>query len=181
MRLLLSAILGLMATSIFCQNYVDLANVYYQNTSRNTFDTTNKSTNILEYGVSVTLPIVLSDKVAFLTGASVDKFTLNLTPTALRSTLSSYLLKAGLNIKHSEKVNGTYMLLPKLASDFEDNVNSKDFQLGALALLKFKKREGFKYKLGLYYNPDRFGTFFCALIRPLFQCRKMGNRHDLTG
>ena len=69
----------------------------------------------------------------------------------------------GLSKKHSDKWSGTYMLLPKLASDFE-SIAQRDFQIGAIALMKYTKRENLNYKLGVYYNSELFGPF----IVPLF-------------
>lgn len=146
------------------QNYIDLATVQYQHSAPSQFDSSAEKTDISEFSFSFTLPIVLSEKTVFITGGTINKYTLDMVPNGPSTTISTYLFKAGFNINHSEKVTGTYLLLPKLASDFESDVNSNDFQFGALALLKFKRNENFKYKAGLYANPDLFGTFFVPIL-----------------
>jgi len=164
MRSLLFLALVALSASSFAQNYVDLAKLFYQQSAPSTFDSSSTNTGISELSFSFTLPIVLSDKTAFITGGSIDKFGVDLVPNGPQTNISSYLFKAGFNINHSNKVSGTYLILPKLASDFEGTMNGSDFQFGAVALLKFQRKENFKYKLGLYYNPDRFGTFFVPLL-----------------
>jgi len=153
-----------MSANAYAQDYIDLAKLHYEYATPSQFDSTTDKTAIAEFSFSFTLPLVLSKKTTFITGGGIDKFTLNMVPKGPQATLSSYLFKAGLNIKHNAKVSGTYLILPKLASDFEGSTNANDFQFGALGLLKFEKSKTFKYKLGLYYNPDRFGTFFVPLL-----------------
>jgi hypothetical protein len=162
----LSLILGALFhfSAAKAQNYIDLASVQYQYSLPSQFDSSADESDITEFSFSFTLPIVLSKKTVFITGGTINKYTLDMVPKGPSTTISTYLFKAGFNIKHSEKVTGTYLLLPKLASDFESDVNSNDFQFGALGLLKFNRKENFKYKVGLYYNPDLFGTFFVPIL-----------------
>lgn len=155
------------------QDYIDLAQLQYDYSNPSQFDSSDKKTAISSFSFSFTVPIVISKKTTFITGGAIDKFWLKLAPSSSNTTLSSYLFKAGFNIKHSTKVSGTYLLLPKLASDFEKNIHSQDFQFGALGLLKFEKRDHLKYKLGLYYNPDRFGTFFVPLLGLYYNTEKL--------
>ena len=44
-----------------------------------------------------------------------------------------------MNVNYSDKWSATYLLLPKLASSFNEEVSRSDFQLGALGLIKKKK------------------------------------------
>ena len=55
------------------------------------------------------------------------------------------------------------MALPKISSDLED-VSKNDFQLGGIALFTFTKSEKFKYKFGLYYNQEYWGSFLVPII-----------------
>lgn len=163
--------------SSFAQNYIDLAKFHYQNTAQNKFDSSENKTNIEEYSLNVTLPIKLNDKTAILTGFGWDRYSTALTAFGNQTSISSYLLKAGININHNDKWNGTYLLLPKLASDFKAN-NDENFQLGALALFKYQKNANMRYKFGLYYNGDKFGTFFVPLFG--FYYKKNKFEADLT-
>ncbi|MFB0924155.1 MAG: metallophosphoesterase, partial [Vicingaceae bacterium] len=94
------------------------------------------STNVEDFGLDVTLPIQINDSNAFLTGFNIDQIKTKFHPTDNFRTVSSVNLKIGFNKKHSSKWSGTYMFLPKLSSDFK-NLGSKDFQFGALALMKY--------------------------------------------
>jgi hypothetical protein len=69
----------------------------------------------------------------------------------------------GINIKYSEKLSATYLLLPKLSSDFK-SIGSKDFQIGAVAIFKYKKTENLNFQGGLYYNSELFGPFFVPIL-----------------
>lgn len=151
------------ANSIFAQEYVDLIKNHYAISPNNNFDSIGGNSNVEEFGTDLTLPIVLKNKNVFITGITAEQVRLKLHPSASTSSISSITLKLGYQYNHSEKVSGTYMLLPKLASDFK-NLESKDFQLGALALYKIKKSNLFKYHAGLYYNSDLFGPFVVPLL-----------------
>ena len=149
--------------SVNAQNYVDLARFHYSTTPQNNFDSINASTDIEDFGVDITLPIQLNDSNAILTGLNLDQITTQLNPASHFQTVSTVNLKIGYNKKYANKWSGTYMLLPKISSDFK-NLSSKDFQLGALILMKYNKKENLKYNLGLYYNNELFGPFIVPLI-----------------
>ena len=145
------------------QNYVDLARFHYANTPQTEFDSIGGSTNVEDFGVDITLPIKLNDSNAILTGLNLDQIKTQLHPLGNFYTVSTVNLKVGYNKKHSHKWSGTYMLLPKLSSDFK-KITSKDFQLGALILMKYSKKENLKYNVGLYYNNELFGPFVVPLL-----------------
>tara|TARA_B100000809_G_scaffold166632_1_gene163893 strand:+ start:1962 stop:2855 length:894 start_codon:yes stop_codon:yes gene_type:complete len=147
----------------FGQDYVDLARFHYSNTPQNNFDSIGGSTNVEDLGLDVTLPIQINDSNAFLTGFNIDQIKTKFHPADNFRTVSTVNLKIGFNKKHSSKWSGTYMLLPKLSSDFK-NLGSKDFQFGALALMKYHKKENLKYNIGIYYNGELFGPFIVPLL-----------------
>jgi hypothetical protein len=147
----------------FGQDYLDLARFHYSNTPQNSFDSIGGSTNVEDFGLDVTLPIKLNDSNAILTGFNLDQITTQFHPLDNYRTVSTINLKVGFNKKHSSKWSGTYMLLPKISSDFK-NLGSKDFQFGALALIKYHKKENLKYNIGLYYNGELFGPFIVPLL-----------------
>lgn len=149
--------------NLFAQDYVDLIKNHYAISPGNNYDSIDGKTDVEEFGTDITLPIVLKNENVFITGLTAEQINLKLHPLSNKKSISSFTLKLGYQIKHSEKVSGTYMLLPKLASDFK-KFSSSDFQIGALALFKIKKSELFKYNAGLYYNNELFGPF----IVPLF-------------
>ena len=145
------------------QSYVDLAKSHYSSTPSNDFDSIAGNSDIKDFGVDITLPIKLNDSNIILTGLNLDQITTRLHPLDNYKTVSTVNLKLGFNKKHSGKWSGTYMLLPKLSSDFK-KMTSKDFQIGGLVLMKYSKKENLKYNMGLYANNELFGPF----IVPLF-------------
>ena len=145
------------------QDYVDLARFHYATTPDNDFDSILGKSNIVEYGADITLPIQLNDSTAILTGLYLEQIKTRLHPQSDYETFSTINFKIGYNRKHNEKWSGTYLLLPKISSNFEE-VTSKDFQLGALLLMKYTKKENLKYNMGIYYNNELFGPFFVPLL-----------------
>lgn len=148
----------------FTQDYVDLAKAYYSNTPVNQFDSTTNGTRIQEFGLDLTAPIKISDSLYFLTGLFAESISTKVAPE--NSNLTSVYttnVKLGINIKHSKTFESTFLLLPKLSSDFKA-IGAADFQIGAVALLKFIKHKRLNYKLGMYYNGELFGPFFVPIL-----------------
>lgn len=172
MKYLIAILYLIVSFTAFSQKYVDLAKFHYQSTGNNVFDSSSNETKIDELSLNITLPLKLSDKTAILTGFSIDQYTTDLTEFGDNTTISSYLLKAGVNINHNEKWNGTYLVLPKLSSDFQEK-DKENFQLGAVALLKYQKNPNMRYKMGLYYNTDKFGNFFVPLFGFYYKKNKL--------
>ena len=156
-------ILICLSFSSIAQDYVDLARFHYSTTPDNDFDSILGKSNIIEYGADITLPIQLNDSSAILTGLYLEQIKTRLHPQSDYETFSTINLKIGYNRKHSKKWSGTYLLLPKISSNFKE-LTGKDFQLGALLLMKYNKKENLKYNLGLYYNNELFGPFFVPLL-----------------
>ncbi|MEK6780132.1 MAG: DUF6268 family outer membrane beta-barrel protein [Bacteroidota bacterium] len=152
-----------LVANAFGQKYVDIAKIYYGNTVQNNFENSDSSTRIKDLGFDITFPIVVNSSKAVLTGLIYERNETKLFEAGPVETFSVTGLRVGLSKKHSDKWSGTYLLVPKLASDFE-NITRKDFQIGAILLMKYTKREDLNYKLGLYYNSELFGPF----IVPLF-------------
>jgi hypothetical protein len=162
-KLLLLVVILFSALSTYSQNYVDLARFHYSTTPQNTFDSIPGNTNIEEFGADITLPIKLNDDNAILTGFYLEQIKTKLHPSDNPRTVSTINLKLGYNKKHGEKWSGTYMLLPKISSDFK-NITNKDFQIGAIVLMKYNKKENLKYNIGAYYNSELFGPFIVPLL-----------------
>jgi hypothetical protein len=158
-----SCLLSLASSLSFGQDYVDLARFHYSTTPANEFDSIGGNTTVEDFGLDVTLPIVINENNTFLTGFNIDQITTKLHPDLNPTTISTINLKIGYNKKHSEKWSGTYMLLPKFSSDFK-NISSKDYQFGGLALMKYNKKENLKYTFGAYYNGELFGPFIVPLV-----------------
>lgn len=153
----------LFTQAAFAQQYVDIAKVYYNITSLNHFENSDSSTRIKEFGVDLTVPVVINSTDAFLTGLIYERNETKLFETGAVEKFSVAGVRVGLSRKHSDKWSGTYLIIPKFASDFK-NIAKQDFQIGAIGLMKYTKRENLQYKLGMYYNSELFGPFCVPLF-----------------
>ena len=169
---LVSCILFLLFTKVIhSQNYVDLAKIGYAVTPFNNYDSLKGiSTQIQEFSTDITLPIVLDSSKSIITGILFEQISLVNQP-ANQSTFYTINPKIGININHSEKVSGTYVLLPKISSDLTSGLTSKHFQFGGLGLVQIKKSSQFKYKFGAYYNQELFGPFLVPLLGFYYQSK----------
>ncbi|MBL56310.1 MAG: hypothetical protein CMP61_03890 [Flavobacteriales bacterium] len=78
------------------------------------------------------------------------------------SDLHMTTLKLGFNKKHNNKLSGTYLALPKIASPFVYLKNS--FQIGAIALWKYKFNDQTKLIFGNYINKEFFGILNVPIL-----------------
>ncbi|AOR28822.1 hypothetical protein FORMB_17880 [Formosa sp. Hel1_33_131] len=145
------------------QDYIDLATFDYAITPVNTFDTTDATTTLQEINGNLTAPIVINDRFTFLTGIIYENISAAFDPGRKEESVTGLTLKLGANINHNSKWSGTYMLLPKISSDF-NKISNRDFQLGGVVLMKYIKTDRLNYKFGVYANSESFGPF----IVPLF-------------
>jgi len=147
------------------QQYIDLAKAFYANTPVNQYDSATNGTRVQEYGLELTVPFQLKNGNAIITGLYAESISTKVSPDPTSTLTAVYTLniRLGMNINHSEKLSASYILLPKLASDFKE-IGANDFQMGAYALFKYKKNLNLTYKFGLYYNQELFGPFFVPLL-----------------
>lgn len=145
------------------QEYVDLFRIGYSQTFNNEFEVENSSTRVKSFDAGLTIPIVINKNHAFITGADFSVNNLQLFPDAEFTSLYSTNLKLGLASTWSEKWSTTFVLLPKIASDYK-NISSEDFYFGGFALLKLKKNENLKYRFGIYATQEAFGIFTTPIL-----------------
>lgn len=161
--------LVVISNSSFSQDYVDLFRVQYSGTPLINYkpdSVASSGSTIEEIGIDLTLPIKLNDKFVIITGYSFDQ--LNVLPfpqyqTGAEWSYKMHSLKAGLSWQHNDTWSGQYLVIPKTTGKL-DNINTKNSQLAALALVKQKKKENLFYRYGLYYNSEIFGPFFVPLL-----------------
>ncbi|OAB80117.1 DUF6268 family outer membrane beta-barrel protein [Cochleicola gelatinilyticus] len=156
-------LLVFVSCSAFCQNYVDLLKVGYGQTFNNDYVNTVGSTNVSSLDIDLTVPIVLSEKNAFITGVAFSTNHLELAPNTSATTLYSTILKLGLATTFNDTWSSTLVLLPKIASDY-NAIKGDDFYFGGLGLLKYQKNEHLKYRFGLYATTEAFGFFTTPII-----------------
>ena len=173
MRKYLVLVLFLYRLLGFAQNYVDVLHSEYTATPQNTFDSSNQTTDLQKININITTPIKLKNGNAILTGLVYDRVNTSFDPGEKMTPVSSFILKMGMNIKHSDKWSTTFLLLPKLASTFTATTTSEDFQFGGLVLAKKKKTENLSYKIGAYVNGDQFGPFLVPLFGFYYKKKKL--------
>lgn len=145
------------------QDYFDVLKLNYSYSPNNSFEGGTGSIRIDELTVDATAPFVVNNKTTILTGFIYDVVRASFYDGANPIALTSVALRMGVSVKHSDKWTGTYILLPKIASDFKE-ISSEDFQLGGIVLFKYLARESINYKIGLYANYELFGPWFVPLL-----------------
>lgn len=152
----------LICLQLKAQDYVDILKVSANNTSLGNVENDYEA-NVNNLNVGVYYPTRVNEKLVILTGFTVENTQLNLFEGANSRNLLMTRLNLGLKHQHSEKWAGTYVLLPKLASDFK-NLGGQDFQFGALALLGYQVSATWKMKFGLYSSSENHGSTITPLI-----------------
>lgn len=154
--------LFLITTYNFSQNYIDILKVNAITTPYNTFETSTSETKINQMDADLTVPIKITDRSSVITGLIYENIQTRLFADEKMKRFGSITLKSGANKQFNDNWSGTMVLLPKIASDYI-SVGNKDFQLGAIVIMKYKKRDNLNYKFGLYYNSELFGPFFVPM------------------
>lgn len=147
------------------QNYVDLAKFTHTGVPSTTVDvpgSENFETSLSQTKLLTSIPIKITDSLAFLTGIDYENHNLQLKRAWKSSSMHVSTLKLGINVKHNSKLSGTYLLLPKLASDYKDFSNS--FQIGAIALFKYQLNPQTKFIFGNYINKEIYGILNVPIL-----------------
>lgn len=144
------------------QDYVDIVKFSNNNATLGNLDN-NYETNVNNLNFELYYPKKINDKLVMLTGFTAENTRLNLGSFSDRGNLTMTRLNLGIKYQHNEKWSGTYVLLPKLASDF-GTIGSQDFQFGAIAVLDYQANESYKWKFGMYSSTENFGTTLTPLI-----------------
>lgn len=147
---------------VYSQNYVDIVKFSIHNTTLGTIENEYETViqNIL---LEVFYPKQLNEKIVLITGLTSENTTLNLTENSERTHLNMFRLNLGIKYQYSEHWFGTYVLLPKLASDFY-SISSSDFQIGGLIVFDYQHNESKKLKFGLYSSTENFGLTLTPLL-----------------
>ncbi|AXT49615.1 hypothetical protein D1818_01810 [Aquimarina sp. BL5] len=166
-KLIPLVLLVLFSFLVHAQDYTDIVRL---NISRVNLEDVEQTfdTDITNINFELLYPKVLNDKFVLLTGITAENTHLNLSQFATDENLTMTRVNAGVKVKHSEKWSGTYVVLPKLASNFEE-VGSRDFQFGAIALLDFQYNEKVRAKFGLYSSSENFGTIITPLLGAFYK------------
>jgi len=146
------------------QEYIDLASFAYTSSFERTLEDTNIEAVIEEWNLNLDMPLLLNDDNALIFGLSANTIQVDLSPSPSPETnLYGMNLRLGWNTRFNESWSGTFLIMPKVASDFSSGF-SKGKQIGAVALLTRTKSERLKYLYGLYGNTEEFGLLLVPLL-----------------
>jgi len=147
------------------QPFVDVLNINHQRmATRTESDSFTNVFNNTFFGIL--LPIKLDTNNIFISRANIEMLNSDVSGHGLSASVKLKSLLIGFGWQHhfNKKWGFNMQLLPKITSDFEDKINSKDFQMGGTFILMYKKKKNFRYKAGVYYNREPFGNFFTPLL-----------------
>ncbi|MEI6411493.1 MAG: DUF6268 family outer membrane beta-barrel protein [Bacteroidota bacterium] len=161
------------------QQYFDVLKIDHLESLGQKFDSSNARIPLSETSIDLTIPIrspaLKKNGAVLLSGLFAEHNRVRLFPGAPLTNFYSVMGKVGIVKKHGAHWTGTYLLLPKLNSDFQ-SIGKHDFQMGAFALLKHEKSPGLNYKFGIYANTDLFGVF----IVPMFGFYILKNKLEIN-
>lgn len=147
----------------FAQSYIDIFKLSLSTTPPNQFDSSINSTRIKETSADLNLPVKINDKLAILTGGIFEHIQTKVFENQSSINIYSIGIKAGINKNIGEHWSASFILLPKISSNFH-HLAKQGFQIGGITLFKYSKTEHLNYKLALYYNSELFGP----ILVPMF-------------
>jgi hypothetical protein len=154
---------------LYSQDYIDIATVSYMTGINSSFENLNSDNSLQEWGIDLDFPIVLDSKNALLTGFSANQIQVRLDPSEIGQTsLQTIAIRLGLNHTYSEKWDATYMIIPKIASDFSNGF-ATGYQWAVLALFSNTKTPRLKYSYGLYTNTEQYGLMIVPILGGYFK------------
>jgi hypothetical protein len=162
-KIILSTCFQIFLMSGLAQNYLDLVKVYYNTSQQISFKNSISNTTVNEIGLDVTLPIRMTGKTTLLTGVGYETLEARIVEDSPYKRVTAVSFRIGLNSKYSDVWSFTYLVIPKIASDFESPV-VKGFQMGGLISLKYSIKNDLNFKAALYYNSECFGPFLVPIV-----------------
>lgn len=174
-RILLTILFAFTLQLTFAQDYIDLFKVNYTSVPKGGYEDADGDNNVSLFDIGFTYPIKLNDKLAVITGLDYTQQSLELTPvnnTVLSGdyTLNNLTLKLGVNIKHTRKLSGTYIFLPRLSSE-DRHTDGDHLFFGGLILMKYQKTELFQWRFGAYASTEGFGVLATPIIGMYYKSR----------
>jgi hypothetical protein len=145
------------------QDYFDVLKYSYNSaTLGNIVD--EDETDVSNTNIEFYFPLPVTAKTTIIGGFTYENTRLGLNFSDNRSSLIMTRLNVGIKQDHGNGWSGTYVALPKFASDFVENLGDDDFQFGGLALMEKKYTSRYTLKFGGYVSSELFGTTITPLI-----------------
>jgi len=176
MKTLFILLIIITSGSVFSQNHVDLANVYWRSSPFNTSNDSNLDRNLNIYGIDAKLPIVLKSKDVFIIGLEYQHNAISYSDNSLKNQsryqFASSTLQLGLEHHWNDHSKMLFMGMGRLNSNYH-HVEGSHFQMGGLALGTTRRSASFEWKYGSYFNTEFFGP----MLVPLFGFNWKINEH----
>ncbi|MCM4173190.1 hypothetical protein DHD32_17065 [Arenibacter sp. TNZ] len=163
MKYFLCGIFSCIFFQSFSQNYFDILNLTYTNTTPNDFEVSDKRSTVEELALELNFPVLINDKTILLTGLVANKTQVKLDADMPRSSLDVLGLNFGVNRTFDDKWSATFMAFSKIASD-KIKLSNENFQLGLLSLFTNKKSTDLKYRYGVYANTEKYGLIVVPIL-----------------
>lgn len=162
----------------FAQKKYTIASLGYMGSFNTNYTDPAISSDAGYLSLNISLPIVLNEKTAIVTGIRGNNWTMSYTPEQIWPTSYYSLgLTLGVNHKFSDKNSLLFVAIPKLNSDYR-SIESSALQFGFLTTYSIQKNENFLWKLGMYYNDEFFGAF----VVPIFGLDwKLSDKMTISG
>ncbi len=149
----------------FSQPYTDIAGFSYQHFSSSPKADNSFGSQTDQYALNLFFPQMLSERTLFLFRINSELIHSTVPDLELSQNLTGISVPVGFQFSsQSKKWATTVLVIPKLASDFRNNLATEDWQYGGLFLENFTPTQTLKVKAGLYYNREAFGNFFVPLL-----------------
>lgn len=148
------------------QPYLDIANFNYQNFSATIRDNPAVKNNTEIYALGVFLPHELKSGNTLLFRINSELIQTSISPKLIATTsVSSISLPIGYQwTSENKKWKSVLIGIPKLATDFEETIDSRDFQYGIFFVENYKFNDKLQVKAGIYCNKEAFGPFVVPLL-----------------
>lgn len=165
MKKVLLLTIAILSVSISqAQDYLDIARLNIGNTTLENIDEDDDfETQATNVNLEFLYPTPLSKKTVMITGFTFENTTLRVSPFLTHDNLTMTRLNLGVKVYHSRKWTGTYLILPKLAGNYEE-IGGNDFQIGVIALLEQRLKNRFRMKYGIYTSTEEFGQIITPLV-----------------
>lgn len=161
-KLVLLCAVFICSQSLFAQDYLDVLKVTYNNaTLGNIVD--DQETEVHNSFAEFYFPLPVSSNMSVIGGFTYENTRLGLGFSNARTNLIMTRLNVGIKYDMGNKWSGTFVFLPKYASDFND-LGSDDFQAGGLALFEKRYSSKYTFRFGGYISSENFGTTITPII-----------------
>ncbi|MBL7883098.1 MAG: hypothetical protein JNL69_03460 [Bacteroidia bacterium] len=167
MKLKFLALIVLLASkSIIAQPFADILSFGYQTFNGAYKDSSNWKNKTDNYVLNFFLPKEFKNGTTLLVRLNTETINSTISPdSSYSSRLSAISLPVGVKlVTKNKKWESIVLVIPKIASDFKDAINSYDYQYGGIFLQHYVPNNKVKVKAGLYYNREAFGDFFVPLL-----------------